>query len=65
MIMQISHGRFLLLLTVFAEYRFPLKLEPAESCAVSWVLHTLEHVCPKNVWRLLPGGDKLVGPCGA
>lgn len=67
--MQISHGQFLLVLAVFADYRSPLKLEPANSCAVSWVLHISEHVRPKKERGAAPGSPTLwrksVNPCGA
>lgn len=47
--MQISHGQFLLAQAVFADSRSSLKLEPAESCIISWVLHLSEQACPKKV----------------
>lgn len=47
--MQISHGQFLLAQAVFADCRSPLKLEPADSCAVSRVLCVSEQACPKKV----------------
>lgn len=48
--MQIIHGQFLLAQAVFADSRSPLKLEPAESCIISWVLHISEQACPNKVF---------------
>lgn len=47
--MQIIHGQLLLAQAVFADFRSSLKLDPAESCIVSWVLHVSELACPKKV----------------